>query len=64
MGDDDLIALLDELAEEGVGGVADLLDLLFRSIAEGVAAEGDDDAVGLAEGLGHNRFLSVEDLIQ
>lgn len=50
VGDDDLVALLDE-AEQRVGGVGDLLDLLFRGVAEGVAAEGDDDAIGLAKGL-------------
>ena len=57
VGDDDLVALLDE-AQEGVGGVGDLLDLLFRGVAEGVAAEGDDDAIGLAKGLGHNCLFS------
>ena len=57
MGDDDLVALLDE-AEKRVGGVAHGLDLLGRGVAEGVAAEGDDDAVGLAERLRHSSFLS------
>ena len=57
VGDDDLVALLDE-AQEGVGGVADFLDLLLRGVAERVAAEGDDDAIGLAERLGHGGFLS------
>ncbi|CDD43752.1 unknown [Collinsella sp. CAG:398] len=36
-----------------MGGVADLLDLLLGGVAEGVAAERDDDTIGLADGLGH-----------
>ena len=52
VGDDDLVALLDE-AEEGMGGVAHGLDLLDGVVAEGVAAEGDDNTIGLAKRLRH-----------
>ena len=38
--------------------MADLLDLLLGGVAERVAAEGDDDAIGLAERLRHDGFLS------
>ena len=48
VGDDDLVALLDE-AQEGVGGVGDLLDLLLRGVAERVAAEGRRRCDRLAE---------------
>ena len=47
VGDDDLVALLDQ-AEESVSGVAHSLDLL-----NGVAAKGDDDTIGLAKRLRH-----------
>ena len=52
VGDDDLVALLDE-AEESVGGVAHGLDLLDGVVAEGVAAKGDDNTIGLAKRLRH-----------
>ena len=52
VGDDDLVALLDE-AEEGMGGVAHGLDLLDGVVAEGVAAKGDDNTIGLAKRLRH-----------
>ena len=52
VGDDDLVALLDE-TEESVGGVAHGLDLLDGVVAEGVAAEGDDNTIGLAKRLRH-----------
>ena len=59
VGDDDLVALLDE-AEEGVGGVAHGLDLLDGIVAESVATEGDDDTIGLAVGFGHACLLIEE----
>ena len=59
VGDDDLVALLDQ-AEEGVGGVAHGLDLLNGVVAEGVAAKGDDDTIGLAVGFGHACLLIEE----
>lgn len=62
VGDDDLVALLDE-AQKGVSGVVDLLDLLGRGVAQGVAAEGNDDAVGLAVRLGHVYLISSKGLI-
>ena len=52
VGDDDLVALLDE-TEEGMGGVAHGLDLLDGVVAEGVAAKGDDNTIGLAKRLRH-----------
>ena len=52
VGDDDLVALLDK-TKESVGGVAHGLDLLDGVVAEGVAAKGDDNAIGLAKGLRH-----------
>ncbi len=59
VGDDDLVALLDE-TEEGVGGVAHGLDLLDGVVAEGVAAEGDDNTIGLTVGFGHACLLIEE----
>ena len=47
VGDDDLVTLLDDLEQRGSSG-ADALDLLLGGVAEGVAAEGDYDTVGLA----------------
>lgn len=52
VGDDDLVALLDK-TEESVGGVAHGLDLLDGVVAEGVAAKGDDNTIGLAKRLRH-----------
>ena len=59
VGDDDLIALLDE-TEESVGGVAHGLDLLDGVVAEGVAAKGDDNTIGLTVGFGHACLLIEE----
>ena len=56
VGDDDLVALLDQ-AEEGVGGVAHGLDLLDGVVAEGVAAEGDDNTIGLTVRFAHDSFF-------
>ena len=58
VGDDDLVALLDDLEQRG-GSLADATDLLLGGVAECVAAECDDDAVGLSGGLGHTSFLLV-----
>ena len=52
VGDDDLVTLLDE-TKECVGGVAHGLDLLDGVVAEGVAAKGDDNTIGLAKRLRH-----------
>ena len=52
VGDDDLVTLLDQ-AEKSVSGVAHGLDLLNGVVAEGVAAKGDDDTIGLAKRLRH-----------
>ena len=52
VGDDDLVTLLDE-TKESVGGVAHGLDLLDGVVAEGVAAKGDDNTIGLAKRLRH-----------
>ena len=49
MGDDDLVALLDN-PEQGGRRLAHTPDLLLWGIAKGVATKGDDDAVGLAIG--------------
>ena len=59
MGDDDLVTLLDE-AEESVSGVAHGLDLLDGIVAEGVAAKGDDNTIGLTVGFGHACLLIEE----
>ena len=57
VGDDDLVAHADDL-EQGRRGGADLCDLLFRGVAKGVSAEGDDDAVGILDS-GHWSLLTV-----
>lgn len=62
VGDDDLVALLDQ-AQQRMRGVVDLLDLLGRGVAQRIAAEGDDDAVGLAVRLGHVYLISSKGLI-
>ena len=53
VGDDDLVALLDK-TKESVGGVAHGLDLLDGVVAEGVAAKGDDNTIGLTVRFTHS----------
>jgi len=43
--DDNLVALLDEV-DDGLGGHLDGLHLLGKVLSKGVAAEGNDDALG------------------
>ena len=43
--DDDLVALLDEV-DDGLAGHLNGLHLLGKVLAKGVAAEGNDDALG------------------
>ena len=50
MGDDDLVALLDE-AEECVGSIVHALNLLSGRVAQRIAAERDDDTVRFSQGL-------------
>ena len=45
-----------------MGGVAHGLDLLDGVVAEGVAAEGDDNTIGLPRGLDIAGILSVKGL--
>ena len=52
VGDDDLVTLLNQ-AEKSMSGVAHGLDLLDGVVAEGVAAKGDDNTIGLAKRLRH-----------
>ena len=44
MGDDNLVALRDQI-DDGLGGLGDEGELLVGGVAEGVAAEGDDDSL-------------------
>ena len=42
MGDDNLIALFDQI-HDGLCGASDQLQLLYSSVAQSVTAQGDDD---------------------
>ena len=57
VGNDDLVAHLDNL-EQGRGSVTNALDLLLGGVAESVAAQCDDHAVGGLE-LGHSSLHSL-----
>ena len=58
VGDDDLVALLDE-PEQRMGGIVHALNLLRGRIAQRIAAERDDDTVGFAKRLGHGKLPFV-----
>ena len=61
VGDDDLVALLDE-AEEGMGGVAHGLDLLDGVVAEALPPRATTIRSGLPRGLDIAGILSVKGL--
>ena len=52
VGDDELVALRDEV-DDGLCGLGDEGELLVGGVAEGVAAEGDDDSFA------HDDYLSL-----